>query len=192
MSDRQNEDPFGNSTSSIRIRLPSVVKNITITRPFESIFHNQRFELGEYTVATPSWVHFKVVPPFYDNDGVLIEGDADTRSAARDEWLNRARLGEWVQYNRALPEEVRDIFFAGVKKLHLHHPTMTTPIDVKEYEGMYREFSDWLMERRDNFVLEYIIDNEVLRHSNFWVKGTATVYAELGMQWIYLSTELST
>ena len=51
------------------------------------------------------------------------------------EWLNRARLGEWVQYNRALPEEVRDIFIVGVGTRHHHHPTMTTPIDIQENEG---------------------------------------------------------
>ena len=133
--------------------------DIRLPIQFQSIFHGEKFKLGEYTGLL----------------GYETKADSKIDSAI----LSKAKT--------ELPEEVRDIFFVGVKKRHLNHPTMTTPIDIKEYDGMYREFSDWLMERRDNFVLEYIIDNEVLRHSNFWVKGTATVYVELDMQFIYLS-----
>ena len=75
-----------------------------------------------------------------------------------------------------LPEEVRGIFFAGVLRAS---PNIS--FNAKELDEMYREFSDWLMERRDKFVLEYVhgIMSEELRPFNFWSGGTATVYATL-------------
>ena len=128
--------------------------DIRLPIQFQSIFHGEKFKLGEYT-------------------GLLgYETKADSKI---DSTILSSEETE-------LPEEVKGIFFAGVLRAS---PNIS--FNAKELDEMYREFSDWLMERRDNFVLEYIIDNEVLRHSNFWVKGTATVYVELDMQFIYLS-----
>ena len=95
------------------------------------------------------------------------------------------KVGEYSEATRyrfnKLPEEVRDIFFVGVRS---QFPEI---LDEKQYDEMYREFNDWLMASRDAFVLETMA---LLRRTK--ATFSFTVYAKLGMQWIYLSTELST
>ena len=115
---------------------------------FQGIFHGEKFKLGKYT-----GLHG-------------YESKADSK-------IDSAILTE---PETELPEWVRGIFFAGVKKVS---PKIS---GAKELDEMYREFSDWLMERRDRFVLECVqgIMSEELRHLNFWSGGIATVYAILG------------
>ena len=121
--------------------------DIRLPIQFQSIFHGEKFKLGEYTGLL----------------GYETKADSKIDSAI----LSKAET--------ELPEEVRGIFFAGVKKVS---PKIS---GAKELDEMYREFSDWLMERRDKFVLEYVhgIMSEELRPFNFWSGGTATVYATL-------------
>ena len=122
--------------------------DIRLPIQFQSIFHGEKFKLGKYT-----GLHG-------------YESKADSK-------IDSAILTE---PETELPEWVRGIFFAGVKKVS---PKIS---GAKELDEMYREFSDWLMERRDRFVLECVqgIMSEELRHLNFWSGGIATVYAILG------------
>ena len=127
---------------------------------FQGIFHGEKFKLGKYT-----GLH-----------GYESKADSKIDSAILSKADSKIDSAILTEPETELPEWVRGIFFAGVKKVS---PKIS---GAKELDEMYREFSDWLMERRDRFVLECVqgIMSEELRHLNFWSGGIATVYAILG------------